>query len=235
MTPSSCRAPERRRRGRTAPPNHTRALLDLSTATSTRHDTPLLAILPLRRHPRRPASNLERPLESVRMPPIEPSPAVLALASHQPPPQTQPSASSSSAVRNALRHTQSLTAVLASGPSTASPAKVLASRKFLPKHAWPKRLWWKLVSDGGSGVERRRAARPDLAKQAERDRVALCGSWVKQGMRPSDLFLDVRPPPFLCLCCDVRPWGRQRGGRGRRALAARPRPERGGARRRSCG
>jgi len=120
-------------------------------------------------------------------PPIEPSPAVLALTAHT---AAGPASSSRS----------SLTGLLASAAgASSSPGKVRASRTYLPKHGFPKRIWWKLVSDGGSAVERRRAKRPEAAKQKERDDVARCGSWVKHGLRPTDLFLDVRPSSYLSL------------------------------------
>lgn len=156
------------------------------------------------------------------MPSITPSPQVLALASHQPP--AAASSSSASVGRPAPSSTarQSLTALLAASPLSKSPGQVRASRKYLPKHNVVKRAWWKLVSDGGKGVERRRAQRSEEAKQDERDKVALCGSWVKDGTRPTDLFLDVSP-----LSCPGSLWqgGCCQGGSRGACVAAR---ERGG-------
>jgi hypothetical protein len=88
-----------------------------------------------------------------------------------------------------------LTEHLARSPSTA-PAKIRKSKAYLPKASWPRSLWVRFVSDGGSKVEIKRSRRSAKDKAEDRERARTCGDWGES--EPSELFLDVSDPrsPF---------------------------------------
>jgi hypothetical protein len=81
-----------------------------------------------------------------------------------------------------------LTEHLAKTPS-AAPARIRKSKAYLPKASWPRSLWVRFVSDGGSKVEIKRSRRSDKEKAEDRERARTCGDWGET--KPSDLFLDV--------------------------------------------
>lgn len=127
-------------------------------------------------------------LASARMVLLHPSSTTLSLA-------TPPTASSSTSPPPArpLKHQASLTDLLAAAPPSTSPQKIFRSRKYLPKPNLAQRLWVRFVTDGGTGVERKRGQWSAERRSEERERVRGAGSWPQRGDEgtPTDLFLDV--------------------------------------------
>ena len=125
---------------------------------------------------------------------LHPSATTLSLA-------TPSAASSSSPSPPPLKHHRSLTSLLAEAPSSTSPQKIYRSRKYLPKPNFAQRLWVRFVTDGGTGVERKRGHWSEERRSEERERVRGAGTWAQRGEQgtPTDLFLDVSTAKVSCL------------------------------------
>lgn len=123
---------------------------------------------------------------------VTPSDRTIALATPAPTRSgaLSPEAVTASSSKSAATATpvKTLTELLAENPHK-SPDELRRSSKYLPRPSWASRLWVRFVTDGGSGIERKRGLRSEAEIEDERRRVRACGNWGE--MEPSDLFLDV--------------------------------------------